>query len=389
MQLLSPYPETVKLSKFTSTVAEIMDIDLGDHPEVGYDLMNQLSWELPGMFGERDTVDIMRDTLNDYYYNRLTPDEQRSVREFFGVERFDIPDEPGEISRMFSALLSLYARHDMLGEGMLITQESNTLPVPPLNEVLDEQELADLDQLRIDFHRYVTARESGVLGTWTDLMTKYYSDENSAKGKFWGAMVGISLSGAAFDDPIIGPFMSRAARDTIEFTDEQYDVATEYLIENLDKLTDPEATQIIRDHPDWYDQAQQERMEFDKFKRYDMEIAKSQYYAIYWKDRAQWEQENAEEWTALESYMDRERARALNYPYYAFFFKKYDWGRWYGVNTTPDVVEAGQAKEKPSLSEEYDQALQEMEAWINGSGEWTDLMLHFFGPEPEIVREAE
>jgi len=266
-----------------------------------------------------------------------------------------------------------------MGEGTLMYHERNDIPIPPLSEYLDEEEIAELAQLRVEMYRYSVARDAGVYGTWTPLMTEYYGDEDSGQSQFWALLAGVSLSGSAFDDPIIAPFLNRYARTIFEYTDEQWRAARNYLIQNWDRLVDEEMTQTIRDHPEWYVLAQEQRVEFDRYRDLDMELLKAQYYAIPWGDRSDWQTENPEQWEALDSYIDRELVRAFQFPYYAYFYHNYQYTRYFGY-VTPDLLNP---ESIPEMEEDFLQALEDLEAYLSGeTNVWTVYMETFFGPSP-------
>ena len=95
-----------------------------------------------------------------------------------------------------------------------------------------------------------------------------------------------------------------------------------------------------------------------------------------------WESSHPDEWKKLKAYLDRERARALGYPYYAYFFRSYDYGKYYGEGLPPTL-----AATAPRLSEDFQEALKQMDAYVTGKTRiWTDLMAKFFGPEIKLVQ---
>jgi hypothetical protein len=373
---MDAYLGRVNLQQFSNQVAAKIGVDMFSEERIV--LQQQLDFELPGMFGESDPIEMMTQSIYDYYYN-LNPREKREVRDFLGLDQLSLRDaSPAEVARIYNEVQTQTNRRALFEDGILIFGERNTMPYWPIWDELTPEEEAELEQARVDMYRYNKAKDAGVGGTWTDILTKYYSDENSAASRFWSALSGVSLDSVVFDDPVMGPVMSRATRSILGMDDEQYEKALQYFYDNYDHLVDEERTQIIRDHPDWYEKAQQERAQFDLHKVLDMEILKSQYYAIYWKERPQWEAENPEEWEKLRFYIDNENARAMAFPYYSYFFKDYRYRNYWGTRT-PDEVNTEDA---PRLSEEYIQAQAELDAYVQGKGEWTDLVAQFFGPPP-------
>jgi hypothetical protein len=375
-QVLGEYGQPINLTRFGSAVADILGLDPTE--ESRYVLARELNYTLPDIFGEQDLTEKMRSDLFDYYYN-LVPNEKAKVRDFLGMDYFELPDDPEELGQIYRRVMLSVNRASLMHEGLLTYIEPNTIPVLPVWSELTPEEQADLEQLRVDSYRYNKARDAGIYGTWTPLMTKYLSTETSASGKFWGFLNTMSLNDSAFDDPVIGPLMNKATREILQPTDEQYTIALEYLQEHIDQLIDRDKTDLILAHPDWYELAQQQRGEFDRHRDLELEMLKGQYYSIYYKDRDKWEQEHPEEWRRLKFYIDNENARALRYPYYAYFFKDYYYRNRYG-RATPNEVSLESA---PALSDDYMKAVQDMDRYVNGeTDEWTDGMTQFFGPPP-------
>jgi hypothetical protein len=376
-KLLDPLiiSDTVNLNTFTFQVAEMMGIDLSDNPLLYNEMSRRLNYELPGMV-VADVYDNARDALSTYFYDQLTPQEQQEVANQFGS--WGVPKDDTQMYSMYQQVL-YYTTPRARFEG-----PAGDIPpgfnIPPLDSSLTDEEKVEIGQAMVEHYRYQRAREAGVGGTWTELMDKYYGNPDTNQSKFWDLLSYASLSSNSFSDPVMSQIMSRSARSTFEYTDEQWGAAAQYLKDNWDTLIDVEKTQEIKDHPDWWMQAQQQRAEYDRFKDIDMEVAKSQYYGIAWANREDWQEANPEEWAVLEEYLAREKARALQYPYYMYWFKQSDYKKQFG-EADPSVVAAGWDVEK--VSDDFARAIADMDAFINGSGNWTELMQTFYGPPPE------
>jgi len=366
------------LSNFAGRVAEIMGFDT--NPASLADLESKLDFPMAGI-SKPDPFRDARTALYDYFYDKITPAEREQVKQYFGIDK--IPEDDAEMMKMYIQVKGMLDPGSMPYSTLIIDEmHGGTTPIPPFNSILDEEELAEMNQFAVDLFRYSTAREAGVGGTWTPLLDKYLS-KDTPSSMFWEKLTGVSLKGSAYDDPVLGPFLSRASRTMVEFSDDQWEGALEYLGQNWDTLVNVEETQEIRDHPDWYILAQEQRAEYDRFKDLDMEVKKSVYYSIpndYWnRERWAWEAAHPDEATAIKDYLDRELTRAFQYPYFMYFFKKYDYGRYFG-GASPDKITAGYNTQK--ISDDFQAAIDEMNEYINGSGKWTDLMQQFFGPPP-------
>lgn len=372
-KILDPYiiDEKINLNTFTFQVAETLGIDIKNDPTEYIRLMNQLNYELPGMVTP-DAYDNARELLNTYFYDQLTPQEQQDVAGYFGF--WGIPKDDSAMFAMYTRLM--YELNPNSRYGGVAGDVPPSVYLPPMDSTLSPEELAEIDQAMVERYRYYTARNAGVGGTWTPLMDKYYGDENSPQTQFWTFLENVSLSANAFSDPVLSQIMSRSARTTLQYTDDQWRAALQYLKDNYDNLIDAEMTQKIVDHPDWWMTAQQQRAEYDRFKDLDMEVLKSQYYGIAYANRKEWTEANPEEWKQLEAYLAREKARAFQYPYYMYWFKQSDYKKYFG-STTPDKITGGQ-----KIADDFAQAIKDMDAYINGSGTWTDLMQTFYGPPP-------
>lgn len=369
------------LNRYAMETAEILGLNIQDSAAF-LTLRKMLDHDLPGIYGDPDAVDNARSFVYDYYYN-LTPPEQRVVREWMELPEGDqlIPEDATdeEILNLAHKLRHALDAEAYMQDLMLIRPDLRFQPFMPVYDPLTEQELTDLEHLRVDWFRFSEAREAGFVGSWTPLMDQYYGDPDSPSALFWAELSNVALTDAAYNDPFLAPILNAAVRRLGEIPDEMYAAAIEHFQNNMSWLVDAERTAIMQEHPEWVILAQQEREAISAGNRTDMEILKGQYYAIpYGVHRARWERENPELYAQLQSYLNEQRSRQVSSVYYLYIFKPYEYEKWYG-SLTPDQIDPARAQR---LAEDWAQALRDAEAYSLGQGEWTNLMLRFIGPSP-------
>lgn len=357
--LIEDYIGDVSLTRFSKEVADIMGVSGTDL----FDIIDQLNYDLPGMFGERSQVDVYRDSIMEYYSN-LVPWEKSKVREFLGVESMsNLSDE--QIIKAWMKLNSEFAKYEyIISEGAL-NPEMGLLKIPAPDN-LTEQEIADMNQLRIDSYRYNVKVSQGIDAQWTSIMEKYLGDPTSAKSRFWNELGGYILDSSAYDDSFLGQFLDATTRGIMNFTDQQYAEALSYFREHIGDLVNTELSEIARQHPDWFESALSQKAMFTESLNPDIEGIRFEYYSIPYKQRSSWKSKNRASWLLLEEYLNRRLAEEVKYPEYMYFFRTYDYKKFFG-SLTPDEIDPGRAsKLSEQLMSAYNARLRAYEGQFGG-----------------------
>jgi hypothetical protein len=346
-KLLADLTGTQPLSQFASTVMELM----GGVDAFGGDIYQALDYQLPGMFGAQDSLEKARANIQDYFYN-LTPREKNQVRDFLGLPKGETFLQDMTDIEVLKAWSTISAQMFAQAHGVVIADMSGPLMSVPIKDALTEQEKTDLDRVRVDWFHYNEALASDKTPRWTDLMSKYYGNEDSAQSKFWAAISKSVLAGAAFDDPYLGPILNKMARTDLKFSEDQYAAALQHFLDYKQYLIDPEKSKIFEQHPDWLPLSQAEQDKFSEWKLTDMEMWKAAYNLVPWdyklKARTQWQKEHPEIWQQLELYMLLSDAEKIKYPYYMYFYDPKDYKKYFGTKlpTQIDPAEAAAKSEK-------------------------------------------
>jgi hypothetical protein len=351
---------------------------------------------LPGMFDADTREEAARSGLIDYYY-QLMPNERDQVEQMFEMEegqRFvdfvDTLDVDEVIAVSQDLPLATQGPAYFVANVSRLTSGVVDTVLPP-NDLMTEREKLDLAQVQRDWFLYNYEQEfEDRPGEWTPLMEEYYGGRGDSRSEFWDVLGQYALKSAAFDDPIMGAFLSAVARTGLDFSDAQYKLATEWFLENQDRLVDEELTAMMREHPDWVEFAAESRTALRENKSLSMEDLKNQYYLEEWRrpsrgvpsPREEWERENVDDWKELNRYLGEQKAYQLAHPFYQYFFYQRDYVKWHG-DALPDD-QAVQAR-AVRLSNMWLQAYEDLDMYAAGLGEWTYALEVFIGPDPNAI----
>jgi hypothetical protein len=403
-EILGKYIRELPAEAFATQVLQRIGIDIGQNPETLMGMRTSLAQtgeQMRGMFTPQNEGDRARDELSTYYYS-LSPGGRNALRDMLNIpediETFgrwvqDMSDEDVvAVAKTATALLpraqsAVMDIHSSLTRLFGVPVET----LIPLLSPLTAGERVQLEQAERDMFEYNYSQEYlDTPGEWTSLMDKYFGDPTSPKNEFWEELGRYALSTNAFDDPVLGAFLNAAVREGLDFSEAQYKWALDWFRQNRNLYIDPELTADIRDHPEWVRLGDTSRQYLRGMQSLRMEERKRVYFLIPDRrpsrgvpsPREEWERDHAEEYRQIVRYMNEQEARRVGEPHYLYFFYPRDYKRWFGERD-PDEVEASGAADR--ISELWLQALEDMDAWREGSGEWTYAMEVLIGPNPGDV----
>jgi len=369
------------LTNFADSVRELMGLDPG---QIG-DVYRSLDYTLPGMFGTPDTMELARSNIQDYYYN-LTPKEKTQVREFLELPEGETFLKDMTDVDVLKAWQKVSAQMFTQTYGAVVGDMSGPMMAIPMKNDLTEQEKEDLNRVRVDWFHYNESLANDKTPRWTDLMSKYYGNEDSAQSKFWAAISSYVLAGAAFDDPYLSPILNKMARTDLKYSEEQYAAALQHFLDYKQYLIDPEKSKVFQEHPEWLPLSQAEQDKFGEWKSTDMEMWKAAYNLIPWDyklvARTKWQKQNPEIWQQLELYMLLSDAEKIKYPYYMYFYDHKDYDKYFGKKLPNQIdPEQAAAKSEKQAKAAWDYVQRKYKLSKQGiEADYTQAMTDVYGP---------
>lgn len=315
-----------------------------DYPEERGDLDAWMEEEMPGMFDAVGAKEQQQQVMRDWYYDML-PNQRREAARNIGLDRDADLDTWLERTGI-----------DQFGE-------QAAQQVYALFKPLTAEERLEVER---DMIRWEHGR-----GEWTEKLEMYYTDQSTAKARFWSEMNQVILNEEAYDDPMLAAVLSKDVRGMLEYTDEQMLEFRDYLREHRDELTDSRAMQLAEEYPVEFGVAQEEAVEVRGL------VGPDALQALYMSldligERQQWQEDNPDEWAELTAHWDERSRVQVENPHYLFFYKNDQYQKWHGD------VDPGEVDVNAALAA-YDVANADMDAFEAGEGEWTTAMDHWFG----------
>lgn len=297
---------------------------------------------MPGMFEQGRTQNELfaQQFLNSYY--SYFPNQRRMVDKQLGIpEDADVNEWMEEHQAEYRAMFP-YGLADL----------------PPSPAV---QERYAVEKAFTDWR---------LTGKWDTMLDEYYGNPSSGSSQFWDYMSTLVLSDDAYDDPIVGAIMKAGVRNVLDFTDEQYRDALEYIQEHQDSLVNSDAMALRDAHPDWWNVAQEQSPLVRGVASSD---GWDEYHALKTpNDQRAWRKANADQWAEMTDRLDNRNVVLAQNPYYTYFFEPDKYKQWFG-DTPPDKLDVAVEVES------YMQASRDMAKVSETGGSWTKDMERWYG----------